>query len=85
MFKFKSPGITSFEDTESGEDEPEDPDFGKRYKLTEGSLDGPYDIAYSRIDAYMDTTGSSSSEDINYGIKAQMLSFYVDPGNDKHS
>ena len=80
MFKFRLPGLTEFSSNTDGESEPNDPDFGEKYQITEGSLDGPYDFAYSRIDKYMDTSGVASSTDVKYGIKAQMQSFYVHPG-----
>ena len=37
---------------------------------TEAYLDGPYDIGYSRIDRYMDTSKSSTE----FGMKAQAMS-----------
>ena len=80
MFKFRLPGVTSFSSNTNGDSEPIDPDFNEKYHLTEGYLDGPYDFAYSRIDAYMDTSGSVSSTETKYGIKAQMFSFFVAPG-----
>ena len=77
---YKSPGSTSFEWTDGGPEDPDDPDFpnvqNRKYKYTEGFLDGPYDFAYSRVESYMDTSGAPlSNGDIKFGMKAQMLSF----------
>ena len=56
-----------------------DSDLGVSITLAEGYLDGPYDFAYSRIEKYMDTSASSTSTNIKYGMKAQTLTFA--PGN----
>ena len=43
---------------------------------TEGYLDGPYDIGYSRIERYMDTTPQYTENGFvgKYGMKAQAMS-----------
>ena len=43
---------------------------------TEGYLDGPYDIGYSRIERYMDTSPpyTENGYEGKYGMKAQAMS-----------